>query len=89
MNSGEINNRINRVKQHFTTLTFIQVSALTIDRWGWQWWYLLFPIALIIFSQVDTKKIFPKELDYIYKSSPLFMRMYDKIIGEDDQCKKE
>jgi len=81
VNSGEINNRINRVKQHFTTLTFIQVTALSIDKWGWHWWYLLFLVAIILFSQFDTHKIFPKELDYVYKKSDLFMRMYNKIMG--------
>jgi hypothetical protein len=80
---GELNNRFNRIKQHFSTLTFLQVTALSIDRWGWHWWYLGIPIGLLALSWFDSNRILPKELDYIYKKSPLFMRMYRKIMREE------
>lgn len=58
--------------QAFNTLV---VVALYIQGSGWQWWYLLFPLAgvpvAVVMIVADKKKAIPEEMRFIYENQPV------------------
>lgn len=58
--------------QAFNTLV---VVALYVQSSGWQWWYLLFPIAgvpvAVMMIVADKKKAIPEEMQFIYENQPV------------------
>lgn len=78
LNPGKLKAIIDRELNYLSKLNFIMIGYLFIKEVGIHWWFLLLIPAYLFWIIIDLKFIFPKELDYVHRKSPVLKELLKK-----------
>ncbi len=78
MNIGRITAIFERERKHFNIINFFMIISIYFRDLQWSWWYLLAVPVIGVFMWFDVVYIWPKELEYQHKKSPVFMKILNK-----------
>ena len=79
MNIGDAKRVFDRTRNYITSFNFVMLGFLTIDKTGWNDWYLLIVPAIVLIAIVDSKYIHSKELKSYIQKNPVIMEMSKDI----------
>jgi hypothetical protein len=78
MNIGKFKAIMDRQRNYLAFINFLMIGYLFLQKTGFHWWYLLIIPAWIVFSYLDIRFIWPQELDYSHRKSPVMRELLKK-----------
>jgi hypothetical protein len=78
VNIGKLKALLDRQRNYLSVINFLMIGYLFFEKAGFHWWYLVIIPFWLLFVYLDARFIWPRELDYTHRKSPVMKELLRK-----------